>query len=287
MYIQPPHPSQKNVLEIPLGRFILEGSANEYQDPNIEIEIMVTNNCTNSEYLHRNQRNTQKELPLRYISGRYTSHHSRETLVKGTRQCIYQVRDPEVVLRKALDCGGTAVQNWLREKAQLRQNVHMVVGLWTLIDPRVVEKTTYRRVLRAAIVDPFSILSSLAGFRMPSEYTIQMTFSIHSTKEKKSISISQAIGECVWVVQYQRVERSRSTCGNESRLTEPHWKMDPTGFTEQGGFRGEQQCPFKKMRPIGFNFHSLPYTVVHLFCKERGIRVGCVFRFPQLGLQHL
>jgi len=299
-------PSQINLQDFPLGRLILaqrslQEPAKEYQDLNTEIEVTATT-TTNSKYLDQNERNTHSKLHSKFLSGRYFSHKSRETLVKGAVQYVCRVRNSEVTLKKAMNCqeNGVRIQKWLREKAKLRRRVYMIVGFCTLKNPRVEEMTAYKRSLKAAVVDPVSILSSLVGFQMLPEYTLKLTFSLNSIEEEDSIAKFQAMGECVWAVQYQRVERAWSTRGtpDKPRLTETRWVVAvlcrgmAVGFTRLSAWEPSKgDCELvhsfkniEKEGPIGYGFHSLPYYGFHRICKEGGIRVGCVFHFPRLGL---
>ena len=274
--------------EFPLGRLLvvldprsLQEPANEYQDINIEI-VRVINNV-NPECLHYvySERNTQKKLFFQFL---YTSYQCREVVVKGKVQYTYKVKNSE--LEDALK--ERRVQDWLREKEQLCRKVYMIVGLCTLQDPRVEEKTTYKRVLKAEVADPLSILSSLIGFRIPSEYTLKMIFSTKSTKEKESQAIVQAMGECVCAVLYRLVD-------TKSRLTKPQWVgvfqcRELTACFTEGVWNlsllGKRECRFKEKEGPICCFDSLPYTVdrVYLAYKVRETRVSCILPCLQVRL---
>ncbi|RPB29668.1 hypothetical protein L211DRAFT_832375 [Terfezia boudieri ATCC MYA-4762] len=295
MHIQLP---QTDLPEFRLGNLIharrsLQNPTREYQDLNTEIEVTTTT-IKNSKYLYHGERNTNYNLPSKILSGRYISSQSRETLVQGATQYVCQVRNPEAVLKRALNCRetGVRVQKWIRQKAKLHQKVYMIVGLCTLRNPRLVEKTTYRRLLKAVMVDPCTILCNLVGVQILPEYSIKITVSINSKEEKVSINIFEAVGECVWAVQYQRVEFTCGTPSDESRLTNTHWVVVAVGFTKQRGWAPSPgdcrlECPFGNMEKaglVGYDLDFLPYTASHVVCNLRAIRVGCSLQFSQLRL---
>jgi len=305
MHIQRLRPPQKKLSEFPFGRLVLARRSpheptEEYRDLNIEIEITArVPDDANPKYLHHSERQTENKLLSQVLSGTYTSCQRREVLVWGATECIYQIMDSEVALTKALHCQETGVQNWLREKAQPRRKVYMIVGLWTLQDPRVEEKIASKSILRAVVVDPFSILCTAVGFGVLPGFTLRMIFSTESTTEKQSLATFQANGEGVWAVQYQRVpECVWSTRGTPSDKSETQWVVVIwcsrlvvciPGLSKQRAcepFLGRRECPFKytdKAGPIGHIFHSIPYTPAHWTCKVRRSQVTWDLQIPQLG----